>query len=99
MVLHLSHDEGGYGVTVNDVTKDAVFYDYYITLRDLVWAFSQERYWLWLSKPQRTIFGTHPHRLMLELVVDCVPRMMSLNSRGLLPSHFLNLTSSLRFLS
>jgi hypothetical protein len=26
MVLHLSHAEGGFGVTFNDVTKDAVFY-------------------------------------------------------------------------
>jgi hypothetical protein len=26
MVLHLSDDEGGFGVTTNDVTKDDVFY-------------------------------------------------------------------------
>ena len=26
MVLHLPHAEGGFGVTFNDVTKDAVFY-------------------------------------------------------------------------
>jgi hypothetical protein len=26
MVLHLSHTEDGFGVTFNDVTKDAVFY-------------------------------------------------------------------------
>jgi hypothetical protein len=26
MVLHLSHAEGGYGVTFNDVTKDSAFY-------------------------------------------------------------------------
>jgi hypothetical protein len=26
MVLHLPHDEGGFGVTFNDVTKDAEFY-------------------------------------------------------------------------
>jgi hypothetical protein len=26
MVLHLSHAEGGFGVTFNDVTKDTVFY-------------------------------------------------------------------------
>jgi hypothetical protein len=26
MVLHLPHAEGGYGVTFNDVTKDAAFY-------------------------------------------------------------------------
>jgi hypothetical protein len=26
MVLHLPHADGGFGVTFNDVTKDAVFY-------------------------------------------------------------------------
>ena len=26
MVLHLTHPEGGFGVTFNDVTKDDVFY-------------------------------------------------------------------------
>jgi hypothetical protein len=26
MVLHLSHTDGGFGVTFNDVTKDTVFY-------------------------------------------------------------------------
>jgi len=26
MVLHLSHPEGGYGVTFNDVTKDSTYY-------------------------------------------------------------------------
>ncbi len=26
MVLHLTHSEGGFGVTFNDATKDAAFY-------------------------------------------------------------------------
>ena len=26
MVLHLPHSEGGFGVTFNDITKDAAFY-------------------------------------------------------------------------
>ena len=26
MVLHLTHDEGGFGVTCNDMTKDDAFY-------------------------------------------------------------------------
>jgi hypothetical protein len=50
MVLHLSHDEGDFGVTFNDVTKDAAFYT--TTSRFVAWsgAFSQERQKLWLPK-------------------------------------------------
>jgi hypothetical protein len=50
MVLHLPHAEGGFGVTFNDVTKDAAFYT--TTSRFVAWlgAFSQERQNLWLPK-------------------------------------------------
>ena len=50
MVLHLPHAEGGFGVTFNDVTKDAAFYT--TTSRFVAWlgAFSQERQGLWLPK-------------------------------------------------
>ena len=50
MVLHLPHAEGGFGVTFNDVTKDAAFYT--TTSRFVAWlgAFSQERQELWLPK-------------------------------------------------
>ncbi len=50
MVLHLPDAEGGFGVTFNCVTKDAVFYT--TTSRFVAWigAFSQERQKLWLSK-------------------------------------------------
>ena len=50
MVLHLPHTEGGFGVTFNDVTKDADFYT--TTSRFVTWfgAFSQERQNLWLPK-------------------------------------------------
>jgi hypothetical protein len=50
MVLHLPHVEGGFGVTFNDVTKDAAFYT--TTSRFVAWlgAFPQERKQLWLSK-------------------------------------------------
>jgi hypothetical protein len=50
MVLHLPHAEGGFGVTFNDVTKDAAFYT--STSRIVAWlgAFSQERQELWLPK-------------------------------------------------
>ena len=49
MVLHLSHAEGDFGVTFNDVTQDAAFYT--ITPRFVAWlgAF-QERQGLWLPK-------------------------------------------------
>ena len=50
MVLHLPHVEGGFGVTFNDITKDAAFYT--TTSRFVAWlgAFSQVRQDLWLSK-------------------------------------------------
>ena len=50
MVLHLPHAEGGFGVSFNDVTKDAAFYT--TTSRFVAWlgAFSQERQKLWLPK-------------------------------------------------
>ncbi len=50
MYIQLPHSEGGFGVTFNDVTKDAVFY----TTASLfvVWfgVFPQERQKLWLPK-------------------------------------------------
>jgi hypothetical protein len=50
MVLHLPHTEGGFGVSFNYVTKDAVFYNR--TARFVSWmgAFSQERQKLRLPK-------------------------------------------------
>jgi hypothetical protein len=51
MVLHLPHAEGGFGVTFNEVTKDAPFYTA-TTSRFVAWlgAFTQERQVLWLPK-------------------------------------------------
>jgi hypothetical protein len=43
MVLHLPHAEGGFGVTFNDVTKDAAFYTTTSRFVDWLGAFSQER--------------------------------------------------------
>ncbi len=50
MVLHLPHAEGGFGVTFNDITKDAAFYT--TTSRFVAWlgAFSQVHQGLWLPK-------------------------------------------------
>ena len=50
MVFHLSHVQGGFGVTFNDITKDTTFYT--TTSRFVSWigVFSQERQSLWLPK-------------------------------------------------
>jgi hypothetical protein len=50
MVLQLPHTEGGFGVTFNDVAKDAVFYT--TTSHFVAWlgAFSQVRQDLWYPK-------------------------------------------------
>jgi hypothetical protein len=50
MVLHLPHAEGGFGVTFNDITKDAAFYA--TTSHFVTWlgAFTQERQGLCLPK-------------------------------------------------
>ena len=50
MVLHLPRADGGFGVTFNDVTKDAAFYT--TTSRFVAWlgAFSKERQELWLPQ-------------------------------------------------
>ena len=50
MVLHLPHAERGFGVTFNDITKDAAFYT--TTSRFVTWlgAFSPERQSLWLLR-------------------------------------------------
>ena len=49
-IRHLPHTEGGFGVTFNDVTKDAAFYT--TTSRFVAWlgAFFQERQSVWLPK-------------------------------------------------
>ena len=55
MVLHLPHADGGFGVTFNDVTKDAAFYT--TTSRFVSWlgsrqvgSFSRDHQVLWLPK-------------------------------------------------
>ncbi len=50
IVLHLPQAEGGFGVTFDDITKDAAFYT--ATPHYVAWlgAFSQERQKLWLPK-------------------------------------------------
>ncbi len=50
MSLHLPHDQGSFGVSFNDVSRDVVFYT--TTARFVAWmgAFSQERQGLWLTK-------------------------------------------------
>ena len=50
MVLHLPHAEGGFGVTLNAITKDAALYATTSGFVDWLGAFSQERQGLWLPK-------------------------------------------------
>jgi hypothetical protein len=50
MVLHLSHTEGGFGVSFNCVTKDAAFYTTIARFVSWMGAFSQARQELWLPK-------------------------------------------------
>jgi hypothetical protein len=50
MVLHLPHAEGGFGVTFNDVTKDAAFYTTTSRFVACLGAFSQDLQGLWLPK-------------------------------------------------
>jgi hypothetical protein len=50
MVLHLTHTEGGFGVTFNDVTKYVVFYTTTSHFVTGLGVFSQERQVLWLSE-------------------------------------------------
>ncbi len=50
MCIHLPHAEGGFGVQLNDVTKDAAFYTTTLRFVTCLGAFSQERQKLWLPK-------------------------------------------------
>ena len=50
MVLHLTHAEGGFGVTFNDITKDVAFYTTTSRFVVCLGACSQERQGLWLPK-------------------------------------------------
>jgi hypothetical protein len=50
MVLHQCPPEVGFGVTFNDVTKDAVFYTTTSRYVSCLGAFSQTRQDLWLHK-------------------------------------------------
>ena len=50
MVLHLPHTEGGFGVSFNCVTKDAVLYTTTSLFVSWIGTFSQSRQELWLPK-------------------------------------------------
>jgi hypothetical protein len=58
MVLHLPYAEGGFGVTFNDVTKDAAFYTTTSRFVDWPGAFPQERQDLWLPKDDLSVTFT-----------------------------------------
>jgi hypothetical protein len=78
MVLHLPHTEGGFGVTLNDITKDTAFCT--TTSRFVTWlgTFPQERQGLWLVKDdlQDSSSWSSPPLLLLRdihshLIADC----------------------------
>ena len=76
MVLHLPHAEGGFGVTFNDVTKDAAFYT--TTSRFVAWlgAFSQERQELWLPKDDLRVsssWSSPPLLLLRDITPSFLP--------------------------
>ena len=53
MVLHLPDSEGGFGVTLNDITKNTAFYISTSPFVSCLGVFSQERQDLWLSKDDK----------------------------------------------
>jgi hypothetical protein len=75
MVLHLPHVDGGFGVTFNDVTKDAVFYT--TTSRVVSWLGVSPRNVRSCGCP-RMIFGTcpHGHRPRLYSFVTSTPSLL-----------------------
>ena len=92
MVLYLPDTDGGFGVTFNDVTKDAVFYT--TTSHFVVWFgdFSQERQGLWLSKDDlqdSSSWSSSPLLLLRDIhskflsdyrcKEDCVPSQSQVN--------------------
>ncbi len=77
MVLHLPRAEGGFGVTFNNVTKDAAFYT--TTSRFVAWlgAFSQERQELCLSKDDlRDSSSDDGHRPRFCSFVTSIPSFL-----------------------
>ena len=50
VVLHIPHADGGFGVTFNDIAKDAAFYTTTSCFVARLGAFTQERQGLWLPK-------------------------------------------------
>jgi hypothetical protein len=87
MVLHLPHDEGGFGVPFNCVTKDDAFYT--TTSRFVSWMGDLTSILsCLLSTTVRRSVCRFNHRVMSDLVLDEALRMVSLSSRRLLLSPF-----------
>ena len=98
MVLHLSHTQGDFGVTFNDITKDVTFYT--TTSRFVTWlgVFSLERQRLWLSKDDlkdSSTWSSPPLVLLLD-IHDGLPAMYDWNLvvTSVLPAVDDNLPSS-----
>jgi hypothetical protein len=87
MVLHLSHGEGGSGVTFNDVTRPRGHRPLFCSS-----VTSTPSFYPTIIVKRRRL----SRRSMLGAVVDSAPRTVSLSSSRLLPSPSHNLTSFLR---
>ncbi len=73
MVLHLSHDDGDFGVTFNDVTKDDVFYTTTSPLVVCLGDFSQERQKMWMPKDDlqdSPVWSSSPSVLLRDIHRD-----------------------------
>jgi hypothetical protein len=67
MVLHLLHAEGGFGVTSDDITKDAAFYTATSCFVAWLGAFPQVRQGLWLPKDDLQDLSSWSSPLLLLL--------------------------------
>jgi hypothetical protein len=75
MVLHLTDSEGGFGVTLNDITKNTAFY---ISTSPFVsWLFSQERQDLCLPNDDRQdapSWSSSPFVLLRDIHINLLTR-------------------------
>ena len=78
MVLHLPHTEGGFGVSFNCVTKDAVLYTTTSLFVSWIGTFSQSRQELWL--PKDDLRDSHTNLIaQYDCKEVCVPSQSQVN--------------------
>ncbi len=76
MVIHLPHVDVDFGVTFNDITKDAAFYTTTSRFVSCLGTFPQERQGLWLlSKDDlkdSSSWSSHPLVLLHDIHIELV---------------------------